>query len=71
MKPGEAQVGQRVRTLVKFEAYPDVPIRTYATIVKVVVQNAGAKTDFLDIHPHGWPDLWCLPCGADDVELVC
>jgi hypothetical protein len=71
MKAGEAQVGQRVRTLVRFAAYPEVSVGTYATIVAVVAQNAGAQTDMIDIHPHGWPDRLCFPCGADDVELVC
>ena len=71
MKPGEAQVGQRVRLLVTLDADPDIKTGTCATVVEVVSQFAGAHDDALVIHPHGWKADLCFPCNASDVELVC
>lgn len=69
MKAGEAQVGQRVRTVVKFAAYPEVPIGTLATIDTVETQISGAETDSIFIRPDSWMGevMPCLPC---DLELV-
>ena len=70
MKPGEARVGQRVRTLVEFAAYPEITIGSIATVLKVLTQKPDAETDMLFIHPHKWMNDKVLPCGADKVELV-
>lgn len=70
MKAGEAQVGQRVRTIVALDADPPLKIGTWATIVEVVAQNQGAQDDAIVIHPHGWKADLCFPCNASDVELV-
>lgn len=70
MKPGEAQVGQRVRTLVALDANPTIKVGTWATIAEVVTQEPGAQDDSIVIHPHGWADHLCFPCLASHVELV-
>ena len=70
VKPGEAKVGQKVRTVVAFAAYPEIKIGTNATITKVLAQKPDADTDMIFIHPHTWMNEKSMPCGADDVELV-
>jgi hypothetical protein len=70
MKPGEAKVGQKVRTLVALAAYPEIKIGTYATVIEVLAQKDDAETDVLFIHPHTWMNKKVLPCSAADVELV-
>lgn len=71
MKAGEAQVGQKVRTLVHFTSYPKIKVGSFATIVEVVAQDLGAQDDALLIHPHQWREGLCLPCNASEIELVC
>ena len=70
MKPGEAKVGQKVRTIVAFAAYPEIKIGTKATVIEVLTQKPDAETDMLFIHPHNWMNEKCMPCSAADVELV-
>ena len=70
MKPGEAKVGQKVRTVVAFAAYPEVTIGTNATVREVLAQKENAETDMLLIHPHKWMNEKCMPCSAAEVELV-
>lgn len=70
MGPGEAKIGQRVRTLVALDADPTIKIGTWATVVEVVAQNEGAEDDSILIHPNGWKADLCFPCNASQVELV-
>jgi len=70
VKPGEAKVGQKVRTIVKFAAYPEVKIGTNATVVEVLAQKDDAETDVLFVHPHIWRGDKVMPCTAAEVELV-
>jgi hypothetical protein len=70
MKPGEARVGQKVRTLVDSAAYPEITAGTIATVRKVLTQKENAETDLILIHPHKWMNEKCMPCGADKVELA-
>ena len=70
MKAGEARVGQRVRTLRDFQAWPDLAIGSLAVIREVVLQKPGAETDALLIHVDEWPDDGDIECQALDVELV-
>lgn len=70
MKPGEAKVGQRVRTLVEFAAYPDVAVGSLAMIVQIEEQQPGAETDAVLIHPDHWRGNLAMPCESQELELV-
>jgi hypothetical protein len=77
MNAGQARIGQRVRTLVNFAAYPEVKVGTEATVVEVETQNEGAQDDALLIQPiegDWWDEVTgkalCMPCLASDVELI-
>jgi len=70
MKPGEAKVGQKVRTVVTFAAYPEIKVGTKATVIEVLSQKEDAETDILLIHPHTWMNKKVMPCSAAQVELV-
>ena len=70
MKPGEAKVGQKVRTIVAFAAYPEVKVGTNATVIEVMAQKDDGATDVLIVHPHTWMNKKVMPCTAADVELV-
>ena len=70
MRPGEAKVGQKVRTIVAFAAYPEVKIGTNATVIEVLTQKENAETDVIFVHPHTWRGKKVMPCTAADVELI-
>jgi hypothetical protein len=70
VKPGEAKVGQKVRTIVAFAAYPEIKIGTKATVIEVLTQKDDGETDVLFVHPHTWMDKKVMPCTAAEVELV-
>jgi hypothetical protein len=70
MRPGEAKVGQKVRTVVAFAAYPEIKIGTKATVIQVLAQKDDAETDVLFVHPHIWRGDKVMPCTAAEVELV-
>lgn len=70
MRPGEAKVGQKVRTLAAFAAYPELAIGTIATVREVLAQKEDTENDVLLIHPHIWMNDKCVPCTAADVELI-
>jgi hypothetical protein len=70
VRPGEARVGQKVRTLVAFAAYPEVTVGTNATVREVLPQKEDAETDVLFIHPHKWMNEKVMSCSAAEVELV-
>lgn len=69
MKPGEAKVGQRVRTLAPYADYPDVKVGTLATIVNIVAQDPGAETDDVLIQPDIWSKNLAMPTRSKDLEL--
>jgi hypothetical protein len=68
MKPGEARVGQKVRTLVPFAAYPEVTVGSLATVREVLAQKDDEETDVLLIHPHKWMNEKCIAVSAALVE---
>jgi hypothetical protein len=70
VKQGEAKVGQRVRTLREFEAWPTLQIGSLGTIKQVLTQHPGAETDAIAVHFDDWPDDGEVECQARDVELV-
>jgi len=70
MKAGEAKVGQRVRTKVRFAAYPTVKVGSSATVVRILAQHPGAETDALLIQPESWAKNLAMPCQSKDVELI-
>lgn len=70
MKPGEAKVGQRVRTTTKLDSYPEITVGTWGTVVEIVTQIVDAQDDALLVHPHGWKKGLAFPCNASDLEAV-
>jgi hypothetical protein len=55
MKPGEAEVGMHVMTLVALPSY-GLPVGTVGVITSIIGQNPGAQDDAVTVHPIRWVD---------------
>lgn len=69
MKQGEAKVGQRVRTLRDFQAWPELPVGSTGTIKQILAQHYGSQTDAIAVRFDDW-DGGLIECQARDVELT-